>query len=102
MTQAAIKQISKPTRDIAYEEHGPTTGPPVRLLHGWPYDPRDYDKVAPPLVAAGCRVTVPYLRGYGPTRFLSDATPRSGQQAALGNDLREFMDALGIARAVLA
>jgi pimeloyl-ACP methyl ester carboxylesterase len=74
----------------------------VFLLHGWPYDPRCYDEVVPPLVVAGCRVVVPYLRGFGPTRFLSAHTPRSGQQAALGNDLRELMDALAIERAVLA
>jgi len=103
MTQAAaIKHIRTPTLDIAYEEHGPATGTPVILLHGWPYDPRDYDKVVPLLVAVGCRAIVPYLRGYGPTRFLSERTPRSGQQAALGNDLKEFMDALGIARTTLA
>ena len=75
---------------------------PSLLLHGWPYDPRCYDEVVPPLVAAGCRVIVPYLRGFGATRFLSADTPRSGQQAALGNDLRELLDALGIERAVLA
>jgi pimeloyl-ACP methyl ester carboxylesterase len=74
----------------------------VLLMHGWPYDPRCYDAVVPLLVAAGCRVIVPYLRGFGPTRFLSKDTPRSGQQAALGNDLRELLDALGIGRATLA
>ena len=87
---------------VAYEECGQPNGLPVFLLHGWPYDPRCYDEVAVPLAAAGCRVVVPYLRGFGPTRFLSAQTPRSGQQAALGNDLRELMDALGIERAVLA
>src|SRR5262245_65540085 len=71
-------------------------------MHGWPYDIRCYDEVAPRLAAAGCRVIVPYLRGFGPTRFLAAETPRSGQQAALGNDLKELMDALGIERAVLA
>ena len=71
-------------------------------MHGWPYDPRCYDEVIAPLGAAGCRVIVPYLRGFGATRFLSADTPRSGQQAALGNDLRELMDALAIERAVLA
>jgi len=101
MTQAAINHVRTPTLDIAYEEHGPIDGTPVILLHGWPYDPRDYDKVVPLLAAAGCRAVVPYLRGYGPTRFLSPDTPRSGQQAALGNDLRELMDALGIERALL-
>jgi len=90
------------TLDIAYEESGPSDGVAVFLMHGWPYDPRCYDEVVPPLSAAGCRVIVPYLRGFGPTRFLSVATPRSGQQAALGNDLHALMDALGIERAMLA
>jgi pimeloyl-ACP methyl ester carboxylesterase len=99
---AARKNVRTATLDIAYEESGAASGTPVILLHGWPYDPRDYDKVLPPLAAAGCRVVVPYLRGFGATRFLAAATPRSGQQAALGNDLREFMDALAIERAVLA
>jgi pimeloyl-ACP methyl ester carboxylesterase len=87
--------------EIAYEAHGPSSGPPVVLLHGFPYDPRCFDQVAPPLAAHGCRVLVPYLRGYGPTRFLSASTPRSGEQAALGHDLLQFMDALGIGRAAL-
>jgi pimeloyl-ACP methyl ester carboxylesterase len=99
---AAIKHARTPTLDVAYEESGNPGGAPVLLLHGWPYDPRCYDEVVPPLVAAGCRVIVPYLRGFGATRFLSAETPRSGQQAALGNDLRELFDALGIARATLA
>jgi len=99
---AAIKHIPTATLDIAYEESGAADGDPVFLLHGWPYDPRCYDSVVPPLVAAGCRVIVPYLRGFGPTRFLFAETPRSGQQAALGNDLRELMDAVAINRAVLA
>jgi len=99
---AARKNVRTATLDIAYEESGAASDTPVILLHGWPYDPRDYDKVIPPLLAAGCRIVVPYLRGFGETRFLSAATPRSGQQAALGNDLREFMDALAIERAVLA
>jgi len=87
--------------DIACEAHGPAAGPPVILLHGFPYDPRCFDEVAPPLAADGCRVLVPYLRGYGPTRFLSADTPRSGEQAALGHDLLQFMDALEIPRALL-
>jgi pimeloyl-ACP methyl ester carboxylesterase len=87
--------------DLAYEAHGSETGPPVILLHGFPYDPRCFDEVAPPLAAQGCRVLVPYLRGYGPTRFLSAATPRSGEQAALGHDLLQFIDALKIGRALL-
>lgn len=99
---AAIKHIRTPALDIGYEESGPVGGVPVILLHGWPYDPRDYDRVGPPLAAADCRVIVPYLRGFGATRFVSPDTPRSGQQAALGSDLRELMDALEISRAVLA
>ena len=87
---------------IAYHDSGPADGMPVLLLHGFPYDVHAYAEVTPRLVAAGCRVIVPYLRGYGPTRFLSPATPRSGQQAALGADVRDLMDALGIGRAVLA
>jgi pimeloyl-ACP methyl ester carboxylesterase len=99
---ASVKHIRTAALDVAYEESGPAGGKPVFLLHGWPYDPRCYDDVIPALVAAGCRAIVPYLRGFGPTRFLSAATPRSGQQAALGSDLRELLDALGIDRAVLA
>jgi pimeloyl-ACP methyl ester carboxylesterase len=99
---AANKHIRTATLDMAYEESGTTDGTPVLLLHGWPYDPRCYDDVVPPLVAAGYRVIVPYLRGFGATRFLSTETLRSGQQAALGNDLRELLDALGIERATLA
>jgi pimeloyl-ACP methyl ester carboxylesterase len=97
-----VKRVRTATLDIAYEEHGPAAGYPVILLHGFPYDPRCYDAVAPILAAAGFWVIVPYLRGYGPTRFLSDATFRSGQQAALALDLRDLMDALAIPRAVLA
>lgn len=88
--------------EIAYEESGPSDGPPVVLLHGWPSDPRDYDAVAPLLAAEGYRVLAPWLRGFGPTRFLSTTTPRSGQQAALGADVRSFLDALGVERAILA
>ena len=90
-----------PALDIAYEATGLATGTPVILLHGFPDDARAYDEALAPLAAAGCRVIVPYLRGYGPTRFLNPATPRSGQQAALGADLRDLMDALGIEKAVL-
>lgn len=102
MTPAAIKHVRTATLDVAYEESGKPDGILVFLLHGWPYDPRCYDEVVPPLAAAGCRIIVPYLRGFGATRFLSADTPRSGQQAALGNDLRELMDALSVDRAVLA
>lgn len=88
--------------DIAYHQSGPADGPPVVLLHGWPSDVHDWDEVASALADSGCRVLVPWLRGFGPTRFLDTATPRSGQQAALGADVRDFMDALGIGQAVLA
>jgi pimeloyl-ACP methyl ester carboxylesterase len=99
---AAPKRIRTSVLDVAYEESGAADGAPVFLMHGWPYDPRCYDAVIAPLVAAGARVIVPYLRGFGPTRFLDQTTSRSGQQAALGNDLRELMDALSVDRAVLA
>jgi pimeloyl-ACP methyl ester carboxylesterase len=87
--------------EIAYLEAGPHDGSPVILLHGWPSDVHDYDEVVPPLAAAGFRVLVPWLRGYGATHFLDAATPRSGQQAALGADVRDFMDAMAIPNAVL-
>jgi len=96
-----IRRIRTRTLEIAYEESGPETGTPVLLMHGFPYDPRAYDDVVPPLAAAGYRAIVPYLRGYGSTRFLSAQTPRSGQQAALGNDLFELMDALRLPNAAL-
>jgi pimeloyl-ACP methyl ester carboxylesterase len=96
------KSVRTDVLEIAYEEHGPADGAPVILLHGFPYDVRAFDEVAAALAADGCRALVPYLRGYGPTRFLSAATPRSGEQAALGHDLMQFMDALGIKRAALA
>ncbi|MBJ2231844.1 alpha/beta hydrolase [Pseudomonas simiae] len=88
--------------DVAYEAHGPLDGTPVILLHGFPYDPRGYDEIASVLAARGCRVLVPYLRGYGPTRFINEQVMRSGQQAALAKDLLDFMDALGIPQATLA
>jgi pimeloyl-ACP methyl ester carboxylesterase len=88
--------------DVALHEAGPATGQPVFLMHGFPYDIHAYAEVAPLLAAQGCRVIVPYLRGYGATRFVSDATPRSGEQAALGADLLALMDALHIPRALLA
>ena len=96
-----INRAQTATLDIAYEDSGAPDGTPVFLLHGWPYDPRGYDEVVPLLVAAGCRTIVPYLRGFGPTRFRSIRTPRSGQQAALADDLVQLMDALGIPRAAL-
>ena len=96
-----LKTIAAGVLDVAYEDTGPKNGPPVILLHGFPYDIHAYDAVAPRLAAAGNRVIVPYLRGYGPTRFLAPETPRSGEQAVLGNDLRHLMDALNIKTAVL-
>ncbi len=96
------KTVRTDTLDIAYEEHGPSDGAPIILLHGFPYDVRAYDEVAPALAADGNRVLVPFLRGYGPTRFLSPDTLRSGEQAALGHDLLQMMDALRIERAALA
>ena len=95
-----LKRIRTASLEIAYEETGVARGPPVVLLHGFPYDVRAYDGVAARL-APRCRVLVPYLRGYGPTRFLTPETMRSGQQAALGADLLAFLDALGIERAVV-
>ena len=94
--------VDTPSLTIAYHDTGPRDGVPAILLHGFPYDPRAYDAVAAILAGQGMRVLVPYLRGYGPTRFRDAATPRAGQQAALGQDLRDFMDALAIPRAVLA
>jgi pimeloyl-ACP methyl ester carboxylesterase len=96
-----IRRIRTNTLEIAYEDSGPESGIPVLLMHGFPYDPRAYDEVVPPLVSAGFRAIVPYLRGYGPTRFLSTSMPRSGQQAAIGRDLLEFMDALKLDTAAL-
>ena len=96
-----IRHIRTPVLDIAYEAHGPEDGEAVVLLHGFPYDPRCFDDVAPVLAREGYRVVVPYLRGYGPTRFLSPATPRSGQQAALAQDLLDLLDALAIPSAAL-
>lgn len=97
-----LKQIEAGALSVAYQEHGSPAGTPVVLLHGFPYDVHAYDEVTPLLVQRRCRVITPYLRGYGPTRFLSGDTPRSGQQAALAHDLLALMDALTIRDAVLA
>jgi len=91
-----------PMLEIAYQEQGDPDGLPVILLHGFPDDVHAWDDVAPALVDAGHRVLAPYLRGYGPTRFLDPGAPRMAQQAAIGQDLLEFMDALGLPRAALA
>ncbi|MDB5504097.1 MAG: alpha/beta hydrolase [Tardiphaga sp.] len=96
-----LKQIDAGVLNVGYAEAGPADGPVVILLHGWPYDIYSFVDVAPALAAAGYRVVVPYLRGYGTTRFLSDATMRNGQQAALAVDLTAFMDALRIEKATL-
>ena len=97
-----LHHIDAGVLDIAYYEAGPADGPVVMLLHGFPYDIHSYVDVAPQLAAKGCRAIVPYLRGYGPTRFRDKATPRSGEQAAVGADLIALIDALGIRRAVFA
>ncbi len=96
-----VKQVATDLLEIAYAEAGPPNGPPVILLHGWPYDIHAFAEVAPVLAAKGHRVIVPYLRGYGPTRFRSANTLRNGQPAALAQDVLDLMDALGIDRAIL-
>jgi pimeloyl-ACP methyl ester carboxylesterase len=98
----ALKQIDAGLLSVGYAEVGPADGRVVLLLHGWPYDIHSYAGVAPLLASAGYRVIVPYLRGYGTTRFLSDATFRNGQQSVLGVDAIALMDALGIADAIIA
>ena len=97
-----VRFATTETLRIGYEQHGPDDGSPVLLLHGWPYDIRVYDNVAPRLADAGHRVIVPYLRGFGPTTYRAPTTVRSGQQAALGKDVVDLLDALGIERALLA
>jgi len=97
-----LNQIDAGPLNVGYVDAGPDDGPTVVLLHGWPYDIHAFVEVAPLLTAAGCRVIVPYLRGYGTTRFLSGDTPRSGEQAALATDTIDLMDALAIEKAVVA
>lgn len=97
-----LRHIDAGVLSVAYRDEGPVEGMPVMLMHGFPYDIHAYDEVVPGLVAAGCRTIVPYLRGYGQTRFLASDTPRSGQQAVLAHDLLALMDALRIPQAVLA
>ena len=97
----ALKQIDAGLLSVGYAEAGPADSPAVILLHGWPYDIHSYVEVTPVLASAGYRVIVPYLRGYGTTRFLSEATLRNGQQSALGVDVVALMDALGIERAII-
>jgi pimeloyl-ACP methyl ester carboxylesterase len=98
----ALKQVKAGVLDIGYAEDGPARGPVVILVHGWPYDIYSFVDVAPILAAAGYRVIVPYLRGYGSTQFLSADTPRNGQQAAIAADILALMDALKIDKATLA
>ena len=97
-----LKQIDAGVLNVAYAEAGPADGPAVVLLHGWPCDIHSYVDVAPLLASAGCRVIVPYLRGYGATRFLSSETLRNGQPSALAVDVISLMDALLIEKAILA
>ncbi|MBV9979664.1 alpha/beta hydrolase [Bradyrhizobium sp.] len=99
---AALKQIDAELLNVGYAESGPANGEPVLLLHGWPYDIHAFVDVAPLLASAGYRVIVPYVRGYGTTRFLSDATVRNGQPAAIAADTIALMDALKIEKATLA
>ena len=99
---APLKQIDAGPLSVGYAEAGPAGGPAVILLHGWPYDIHSYADVAPLLAAQGYRVIVPYLRGYGTTRFLAEDTFRNGQQSVLAVDAVALMDALGIEQAVLA
>jgi pimeloyl-ACP methyl ester carboxylesterase len=97
-----VAQIQAGVLDVGYVDAGPTDGPAVVLLHGWPYDIHSYAEVTPRLTMAGYRVIVPYLRGFGTTRFVSEATVRNGEQAALALDTVALMDALGIERAIVA
>ena len=100
-TFGPLRRVDAGVLNIAYAELGPAGGPPIILLHGWPYDIHSYAEVAPLLAARGYRVIVPHLRGFGATRFLSDDAIRNGQQSALGLDVIALMDALKIERAVL-
>jgi pimeloyl-ACP methyl ester carboxylesterase len=97
-----LRNVDAGLLNVAYVEMGPANGPAVVLLHGWPYDIHSYEEVAPLLAAAGWRVLVPFLRGYGTTRFLSNDEFRNGQPSALAADVLAFMEALGIDKAILA
>jgi pimeloyl-ACP methyl ester carboxylesterase len=101
-TLEPTRYVTAGVLDVALFEAGPAEGTPVFLMHGFPYDIHTYAEVVPSLVAKGCKVYVPYLRGFGPTKFISDTTPRSGEQAALGADLLALMDALNVKQATLA
>ncbi len=97
-----LKQIDAGVLNVGYAEAGPADGQPVLLLHGWPYDIHSFADVAPLLAAQGCRVVIPYLRGFGTTRFLADDTARNGQQSVVAVDALALLDALQIERAVVA
>lgn len=97
-----LRRLRTASLEIGYHDLGPAGAPVVVLLHGFPYDVHSYTEVAPLLTAQGLRVIVPHLRGHGPTRFLDDRAPRAGQQAAIGQDLMDLLDGLGIGRAVMA
>jgi pimeloyl-ACP methyl ester carboxylesterase len=99
---ADTRQIDAGVLNVGYVDAGPPDGPPVVLLHGWPYDIHSYAEVAPSLAAAGYRVVVPHLRGFGTTHFLSEETIRNGEQAALALDVTSLMDALDIEKAIIA
>jgi pimeloyl-ACP methyl ester carboxylesterase len=101
-TEPRTRTVQTDVLDIAYEEHGDPSGAAIILLHGFPYDVRSFDGVVAPLVAAGHRVLVPWLRGYGPTRFRDSSAPRMAEQAALGQDVIDFADELDIERFALA
>jgi pimeloyl-ACP methyl ester carboxylesterase len=98
----AVRQIQAGVLDVGYVDAGPADGSAVVLLHGWPYDIHSYEEITPRLAGAGYRVIVPYLRGYGTTRFLSETTVRNGEQAALALDTVALMDALRVERAIVA
>lgn len=97
----SVRQVRAGVLDIGYVEAGPSGGQPVILLHGWPYDIRSYSQVTALLAARGYHVFIPYLRGYGTTRFLSPQTVRNGQQAVFATDIIAFMDALKINAAII-
>src|ERR1700722_5349116 len=100
--QSTTRSIQTPVLNIAYEEQGDPQGFPIVLLHGFPDDVRAFDEVSSPLAKAGYRVLVPYLRGYGPTRFRDATAPRMAEQAAIGQDLIDFADALALRQMAVA
>jgi pimeloyl-ACP methyl ester carboxylesterase len=100
--QTLFHSVTTSALQVAYEQTGPDSGEPILLLHGFPYDVREYDKVRDSIAGDDRRIICPYLRGFGPTRYRSEQSFRSGQQAALGKDIVDLLDALGIERATLA